>query len=142
MSTSGPGWPGSGTLTLAAEDARAFTVHELARPRLNEVEAAISRGNPGEWLTKTADELRALVGDGDRPLVASDLKFAATARCKCGAGFCYPRFVHDAHGQWVCSAILLGTAAAGSEHDRAKPFVFWDIKGEGQPSANGATTRP
>lgn len=107
-------WPGSGVLVLPADEAHVFTIHELGA---------------------TADM-------PDRPVTTADLVFAATARCKCGAGFCYPNFTRNQRGQWVCSAILLGTAAAGSEHDQAKAFAFWDIKSDQQPSANGATTRP
>lgn len=70
-----------------------------------------------------------------------DLCYAATARCKCGAGFAYPKG-SGMHGRWDCSAILKGAAAHGTEHDGALPFAFYSVKAEGQPSANGATTRP
>ncbi len=151
-SISGLNWPGDGTLKVSADEAHAFTVHEFAKPRLAEAEAALERiqkepnpaadGSSTRWLVDLAKDLRKRVDADDKPMTADDLTFSATARCKCGAGFCYPKFVHDMHGQWLCSAIILGTAEAGSEHDAAKPFVFWDIKGERQPSANGATTRP
>jgi len=69
--------------------------------------------------------------------------YAATSRCKCGAGLAYR------HGDtaWDCSDILLGRAAPmgqpGSvQHSATYPFVFYEIKGENQPSARGATTRP
>lgn len=45
------------------------------------------------------------------------------------------------HGAWHCSAILRGLAARGSSHSAAMPFAFYEVKSEGQPSANGATTR-
>jgi len=58
-----------------------------------------------------------------------------------GLGSLYPRNVGP-RGSWRCSAILMGEASAEDEHDGAMPFIFWKIKGEGQPSAGGATTRP
>lgn len=78
-----------------------------------------------------------------------DLIYAATARCPCGAGLAYRKdakpFGDTAH--WDCSAILLGTAVPSGrpdsvEHTAVLPFVFYEIKSEQQPSANGATTRP
>lgn len=143
-----PGFPGAGTVKLPADEAHAFTVHEFAKPRLAEVETAIARNGEhytpqtAEWMEKERRELRALVDAPDRNMTADDLVWAATARCRCGAGFCYVKFLHDMHGSWLCSAIVLGTASADSEHDRAKPFTFWSIKSADQPSANGATTRP
>lgn len=79
---------------------------------------------------------------GRRPRPAA-LVYAATARCPCGAGMAYRR----GDDCWDCSAILLGEAiphgGPGSvKHEARLPFVFWEIKDEGQPSANGATTRP
>lgn len=94
------------------------------------------------WMFSERDGLFKLLCAEDRPLTVDDLEWAATARCRCGAGYCYPKFIRDTHGSWMCSAILLGTAAAESEHDVAKPFTFWSIKSDDQPSANGATTRP
>lgn len=143
-----PGFPGAGTLTLPAEEAHAFTVHDFVKPRLAQVDDALERNGDmmsretRDWMTKLGEGLRAMVGSPDRAMTTGDLVFAATSRCRCGAGYCYPNFLKDSRGSWVCSAIILGTAAAGSEHDQAKPFTFWSIKGEGQPSANGATTRP
>ena len=68
----------------------------------------------------------------------SKLVYAAHARCSCGAGLAY------GHGMqhWDCSRVLIGTAPKGSHHDDPRPFVFWKILPEGQPSAKGATTRP
>ena len=78
------------------------------------------------------------------------LVFAATSRCPCGAGLAYDPAGESGkpiHGYWDCSAILLGIAVAkeqpGSiQHTAQLPFVFYEIKSEGQPSAQGATTRP
>ncbi len=132
------GWPGSGTVVLPADQARPFTAHEIAAPKLARL---MAQGNVDGWLAKYRDELRAVVAAPDRPLTRDDLVYAATARCRCGAGYSYPKLDKDPGGQWICSAVFLG-AQAGSEHDAAKPFAFWNIKSDDQPSANGQTTRP
>ena len=74
----------------------------------------------------------------------SELIYAAHARCSCGAGFAYAPGGHMRH--WDCSDILTGRAAPigcdGSvKHDDVRPFIFWEILSEKQPSAQGATTR-
>lgn len=82
--------------------------------------------------------------------VAARLVYAAHSRCPCGAGLAYDPcledessvFVGPASGYWDCSAILLGTADQNVKHTDKLPFAFYEIKSEGQPSANGATTRP
>lgn len=78
-----------------------------------------------------------------------ELVYAATVRCPCGAGI-----AHRADAQpfgdtafWDCSAILLGEATPSGEegsvtHTAVLPFVFYEIKSEKQPSAEGRTTRP
>lgn len=69
----------------------------------------------------------------------SELLFAARARCRCGAGLAYrPEADPDS---WECSDVLMGRAGADETHDEAKPFAFYEIKSEDQPSAKGATTR-
>lgn len=69
-----------------------------------------------------------------------ELRYAAYSRCPCGAGLAYPKNI-GIHGAWYCSSILLGEAVPGTTHEAPKPFAFWEIKSEDQPSANGATTR-
>lgn len=69
------------------------------------------------------------------------LRFAAFARCQCAAGLAYPKGCGPRES-WVCSDILRGIAAPDTTHDEPKPFAFYEIKSEDQPSANGATTRP
>lgn len=74
-----------------------------------------------------------------------NLIYAATARCMCGAGLAYEP--GKSTMQWDCSKILLGEAIPrGQEgsvmHDDVYPFVFYEIKSETQPSAQGQTTRP
>jgi len=71
----------------------------------------------------------------------NELIYAATSRCQCGAGLAY--FKGSAY--WDCSDILTGRAGKEEQeivHDGAKPFSFWKVKSENQPSANGQTTRP
>ncbi len=140
-------WPGDGTYKVPASEARVFTIHELAGPRLKDADFALARngesaGSSMDWLRRLASDLRAMVMAPDRAVTVDDFEWAATARCRCGAGFCYPNFTKDSHGHWFCSALMLGTAPADSEHDVAKPFAFWSIKSDSQPSANGLTTRP
>jgi hypothetical protein len=79
----------------------------------------------------------------------AELVFAATARCECGAGIAYPRDA-EPYGEsayWDCSAILTGKAVPTGEpgsvkHTDKLPFMFYEIKSEDQPSAQGRTTRP
>jgi hypothetical protein len=78
-------------------------------------------------------------GKGDFKL--EELTFAAHTRCICGHGFAYPNNCGP-FSSWTCSAILRGLAQAGSSHDSAMPFAFYELKSENQPSANGLTTRP
>ena len=70
-----------------------------------------------------------------------DLVYAAYNRCPCGAGLAYPRNCGVRH-YWDCSAILTGKADVKVEHTAQLPFMFYEVKSEGQPSAYGATTRP
>lgn len=88
-------------------------------------------------------QLAAAIADKGGALTLDDLCFAATSRCKCGAGLAYPED-GDVRGGWFCSKLLLEGSVADSanEHDGPFPFAFYSIKSEGQPSANGATTRP
>lgn len=67
----------------------------------------------------------------------SNLIFAATAKCPCGAGLAYKADMD----YWDCSEILLNTADKKKTHTAKLPFVFWEIKSELQPSAFGCTTR-
>lgn len=90
------------------------------------------------------------VGDKNGDPIYSDeqLRYAATARCKCGAGLAY---VKDADhrmpaqgvgGAWFCSDLLTGRADPDWEkHDKGYPFVEYEVKSEEQ-SRDGHTTRP
>jgi hypothetical protein len=74
----------------------------------------------------------------------SELTYAATARCKCGAGYAYPKD-SSPMGYWECSALLTHAAPmseAKEKHGEQLPFMYYSVKSENQPSANGATTRP
>lgn len=80
-------------------------------------------------------------GKGDFSL--EELRFAATSRCSCGAGFAYPINV-GMGGSWECSDILRGQAEAGSSHSGAMPFSFYEVKSEENERYRdrGITTRP
>lgn len=102
-----------------------------------------------EILHGEAQEIEEHISMAKRGIYAFDertLRFAATARCVCGAGMAYPKGA-TMHGAWHCSAILTGKAASRFEegaksHSSPMPFAFYEVKSENQPSANGQTTRP
>lgn len=71
----------------------------------------------------------------------NELVYAAHSRCRCGKGLAYIKGSSPFDGYWDCSGILLGTADHGRKHTAKLPFIFYEIKEEGQPSARGATTR-
>lgn len=97
-------------------------------------------------LRKTANLLR-LQELSVKPLLER-LVFAAHTRCPCGAGLAYDPAADDPTSPfkgptyWDCSAIMLGTADKNVKHTAQLPFAFYEVLSEGQPSANGATTRP
>jgi len=70
-----------------------------------------------------------------------DLVFAAYTRCPCGLGMAHVKGC-GGFSYWDCSGILMGTADETMKHTDKLPFVFYDVKSELQPSAQGATTRP
>jgi hypothetical protein len=75
-----------------------------------------------------------------------DLIYASTLRCPCGAGMAYVRGAKPGD-YWDCSAILKGEAIPSGQpgsvtHEARLPFVFYKVKSEEQPSAQGMTTRP
>ena len=83
----------------------------------------------------------------------SELVYAAFARCSCGAGLAYATTdkgegtPFKGPSAWDCSDILTGRAVPSGQpgaktHDEPAPFAFYKVKAEGQPSAQGATTRP
>lgn len=89
-----------------------------------------------------------LGGDRTRAFTDDELRYAATARCPCGAGLAYVKG-GPMRGCWDCSAILKGEAAfkgePGSvEHTDRLPFMFWKIRSEddGHPATRNRTTRP
>jgi hypothetical protein len=89
----------------------------------------------------------------------NQLRYAARARCKCGAGLAYPKdptvrqvkdWMPDSPfnywDHWDCSDILTGRAIpkgqeGAKEHSGQLQFAFYEIKSEDQPSACGATSR-
>lgn len=73
----------------------------------------------------------------------NELEYAATARCKCGAGMAHPLDTHEAIklSAWVCSDVLKGTAS-GAGHE-SLPFAFWKVREETSiNNAGNLTTRP
>lgn len=76
------------------------------------------------------------------PFTDSELVYAAFCWCSCGHGMAYPKNC-GMRGQWSCSSVLKGVPenTPGTLHDGPFPFAFYEIKSEGQPSANGLTTR-
>jgi hypothetical protein len=99
-------------------------------------------------LRKQASEMRHAELKAKR--VGDRLVYAAHSRCPCGAGLAYDPcfedensvFVGPLSGYWDCSAILQGVADQTVRHTGKLPFAFYEVLSEGQPSANGATTRP
>lgn len=79
----------------------------------------------------------------DDKLTDLDLLYAATDRCKCGAGLAHP-LDHDLAMKlraWACSAVLKGEAT-GTGHDRLD-FALWKVREETSiNNADGHTTRP
>ena len=89
----------------------------------------------------------------DRPrLTDHDLLYAATARCRCGAGLAHP-LDHDLAIElraWVCSVVLKGDPVeidledhdSSEDHD-ALEFAFFKVREETSVNnAGGYTTRP
>ena len=75
---------------------------------------------------------------GGNVFTSDELVYAAGARCEtCNAGLAYPKACGISH-RWDCSAAL----TTGSNGHGNFPFMYYAIKAENQPSANGATTRP
>lgn len=82
-------------------------------------------------------------GEFDKRFTDDELVYAAGARCECGAGYAYPKS-SGMRGRWTCSSVLKAEEKAlpPTMHSEDLPFVFYEVKSENQPSANGATTRP
>lgn len=94
--------------------------------------------NIGDIITALKDKYR----EPKEVYTDDDLRYAAYARCECGAGLAYPKGMSFQDvSSWDCSDILTGRAKPGTKHSAKYPFAFYEIKSEDQPSANGATTR-
>lgn len=76
-------------------------------------------------------------------MTATDLIFAATERCPCGAGLAMPKR-GPRRIVWRCSAVLLRTHDPEQEHAEPVSYDGGGIAHEGHPIQNktGATTRP
>lgn len=71
-----------------------------------------------------------------------ELIYAATGRCKCGAGLAHPLNPREALGlnAWKCSAVLKGAHYA--DHDTFQ-FAFYKVREETSINNHGGfTTRP
>lgn len=79
-------------------------------------------------------------GMGDFTL--DELRFSATARCECGAGFAYPVNISFYAGAWECSAILMGKADRNVLHSGCMPFASHEVRSESQSILGNITTRP
>lgn len=75
------------------------------------------------------------------PWTVEDLQYAAFLRCLCGFGMAYVKSINWGRNYWDCSGILIDKADVAVKHQAKLPFVFYEIKSDNQPSANGATTR-
>jgi hypothetical protein len=87
-----------------------------------------------------------------------ELLYAATARCRCGAGLAYPHDTETAlqFRSWICSAVLKGQTdgekayappflsivVTEGKHDQL-PFAFYKVREESSVNNTGGwTTRP
>lgn len=123
----------SGEEAKASEEAILAQAKEIERRRTEEFRA---KGAAAE------ERVAALWASKGTPYTLEELRFAAGARCSgCKLGLAYPKDV-GFHGSWTCSGILLGNAPKDETKHDAFPFMFYEIKSEDQPSAQGATTRP
>lgn len=76
-------------------------------------------------------------------LTDKELLYAATVRCKCGAGMAYPldHGLAQTFRAWGCSRVLKGEGTDGG-HDNL-PFMFWKVREETSiNNIGGFTTRP
>jgi hypothetical protein len=72
-----------------------------------------------------------------------ELLYAATVRCKCGAGLAYPLHHNKSWklNAWICSVVLRGEAEV-TDHDHY-PWAFYKIREETSINNRGGfTTRP
>lgn len=71
-----------------------------------------------------------------KPFEASELKYAAVARCPCGHGLAYPDNLGASY--WDCAGVLMGLVDLNVQHTDKLPFAFYSVKSE---SAERGTTR-
>lgn len=79
-------------------------------------------------------------------LTDKDLMYAATARCRCGAGLAHP-LDHELARElrsWVCSTVLKGDPAENDNGDHdSLDFAFYKVREETSiNNLGGYTTRP
>jgi len=129
---------------LLAEVAELEEAIKPKRERLNELY---------RLQAEAVDQRIKLADQGKGNFTLDELRFAATTRCECGAGFAYPLNI-GGQGAWHCSDILLGRAIpsnqeGGKSHSSSMPFAFYEVKSEDQMLDSktryrdqGYTTRP
>lgn len=124
-----------------------MTREEQVSAKIKELEDKLEplKTEQREIWKKKQDECDARIEKAERmeaKFTPDELVFAAFNRCNCGAGMAYPNNI-GMRGAWYCSAILLGEAdpRLDTKHTAPLPFIFYEIKSEKQPSANGDTTR-
>lgn len=142
-----------GLLSQYGETGEEFTEEQLRNlsKLLKQTSKNVS-GKLHEILLKKADEVKGRLLTL-QPFTDDELVYAAWTRCECGAGMAYPKDI-GFHGSWICSEQMTNPkrwtnydnktykTEDGKLHSKDLPFSFWSVKSEGQPSANGATTRP
>lgn len=112
----------------------------------DEYESAIKKRDESEEVIRVYHQEQATIFNKrmeENPIFTLDeLIYSAFTKCKgCGSGLAYPRNCGPNH-YWDCGDVLLGKIKnPGKEHAQF-PFMYFEIKSEQQPSANGATTRP
>lgn len=73
-------------------------------------------------------------------LTQSDLVYAASARCFCGARLAYNRNLR-AHRVWMCSALLLEEEEPETKHTDPLPYAKYKILSELQTGEERKTTQ-
>lgn len=115
------------------------TIHPLDMPHLPKLDSTAVDAARAAYEKAQADFSREY---NRRNAEQPRLVYAARLRCKCGAGMAY-RTDAGFRGSWMCSAALKALPELlPGEHTDPKPFMFFEITSELQPSADGATTRP
>lgn len=105
-------------------------------------QAKVIEAKRSEEYRLQARAVEARINGQGEPFKDEELVYAASSRCKCGAGFAYPSTI-GMHGSWHCSH-LLKTREPRAGHSDSMPFAFWSVRSESQIARNNGivTTRP